>query len=81
MLAHTALPLRDASSILNGDAGRHLAVRCAASVAVEVTRLRRIGPGPSVRAALLAFKNDILECEIPKVPVPEVKKHTIEIQG
>jgi HSP20 family protein len=32
-------------------------------------------------AARATFKNGVLEVEIPTIPVPEVKKRTIEIQG
>jgi HSP20 family protein len=32
-------------------------------------------------AARATFKNGVLEIEIPTIPVPEVKKRTIEIQG
>ena len=32
-------------------------------------------------AARASFKNGVLEVEIPTIPVPEVKKRTIEIQG
>jgi HSP20 family protein len=32
-------------------------------------------------AARATFKNGVLEVEIPTIPVPEVKKRTVEIQG
>jgi HSP20 family protein len=32
-------------------------------------------------AALATFKNGVLEVVIPTIPVPEVKKRTVEIQG
>jgi HSP20 family protein len=32
-------------------------------------------------AAKATFKNGVLEIEIPTIPVPEVKKRTLEIQG
>ena len=32
-------------------------------------------------AAVATFKNGVLEVAIPTIPVPEVKKRTLEIQG
>jgi HSP20 family protein len=32
-------------------------------------------------AAKATFKNGVLEVEIPTIPIPEVKKRTVEIQG
>lgn len=32
-------------------------------------------------AAKATFKNGVLEIEMPTIPVPEVKKRTVEIQG
>ncbi len=31
--------------------------------------------------AVAAFKNGVLEIEMPAIPVPEVKKRTVEIKG
>jgi HSP20 family protein len=44
---------------------------------------RRIPLPEYVRAeaALATFKNGVLEVAIPTIPVPEVKKRTVEIQG
>ena len=44
---------------------------------------RRIGIPEHVKAenAVAAFKNGVLEIEMPAIPVPEVKKRTVEIKG
>ena len=44
---------------------------------------RRIGIPEHVKAeaAVAAFKNGVLEIEMPAIPVPEVKKRTVEITG
>ena len=44
---------------------------------------RRIGIPEYVKAedAVAAFKNGVLEIEMPAIPVPEVKKRTVEIKG
>jgi HSP20 family molecular chaperone IbpA len=31
--------------------------------------------------ALATFKNGVLEVEMPAIPIPEVKKRTVEIKG
>jgi HSP20 family protein len=44
---------------------------------------RRIAIPEHVKAenAVAAFKNGVLEIEMPAIPVPEVKKRTVEIKG
>jgi HSP20 family protein len=44
---------------------------------------RRIEVPEYVKAeqAVAAFKNGVLEIEMPAIPVPEVKKRTVEING
>ena len=44
---------------------------------------RRIGIPEHVKAenAVAAFKDGVLEIEMPAIPVPEVKKRTVEIKG
>jgi HSP20 family protein len=44
---------------------------------------RRIAVPEHVKAegALATFKNGVLEIEMPAIPVPEVKKRTVEIKG
>ncbi len=44
---------------------------------------RRIAIPEHVKAenAVAAFKNGVLEIEMPAIPVPEVKKRTIDIKG
>jgi HSP20 family molecular chaperone IbpA len=44
---------------------------------------RRIGIPERVKAedAVAAFKSGVLEIEMPAIPVPEVKKRTVEIKG
>jgi HSP20 family protein len=44
---------------------------------------RRIGIPEHVKAenAVAVFKNGVLEIEMPAIPIPEVKKRTIEIAG
>jgi HSP20 family protein len=44
---------------------------------------RRIGIPEHVKAesAVAAFKNGVLEIEMPTIPVPEVKKRTVDILG
>ena len=45
--------------------------------------VRRIGIPEYVRAenAVAAFRNGVLEIEMPTIPVPEVKKRTVAITG
>jgi HSP20 family protein len=47
------------------------------------TFYRRIGIPEHVKAenAVAAFKDGVLEIEMPVIPVPEVKKRTVEIKG
>ena len=44
---------------------------------------RRIAIPEHVKAenAVAAFKNGVLEIEMPAIPVPEVKKRTVDIKG
>jgi HSP20 family protein len=44
---------------------------------------RRIGIPEHVKAenAVAAFKDGVLEIEMPAIPVPEVKKRAVEIKG